>query len=92
MHISFVSAANNNTLTVWRWSPTSLQQTPLWGHPVTRGTSPSAEVIGGAPHLYFVDAPNNNTITDFSWNPTTGWQQTPFWGHPVAAGTSPCGA
>jgi len=80
-----------NSLTNWEqtfvggWT-----QTPLFGHPVVAGTSPTAVVdANGTPNAVYVDSLNNSTLTVWSRSPTAGWQQTFLWGHRVATGTSP---
>ncbi|HMJ74004.1 MAG TPA: hypothetical protein VK471_11660 [Solirubrobacterales bacterium] len=88
--VSFVDAANANTVSYWGYgSEAGWQQTPLWGHPIAAGTRPATLTFNETLHIYYVDASRGNQITEWTWVPSGGWQQTFLETDPVAAGSSP---
>lgn len=40
--VFFADEATNNSMSLWEWTPTLLQQIRLFGHPLVAGTSPGS--------------------------------------------------
>jgi len=89
LYAFFADATASGTMSVWKWTPTTLGVTALGGHPLAAGSSPSALDVGGTPHAAFIDATNGNTISDWNATSSTTWNQSVLWGPAAPSGSSP---